>query len=440
MAQYGGMFTKVGTRAVSSRWLLAVALLAPACAQPRPYDPYALDGGTDGQPTSDDGLGSGQDGGDTQEPLPPAVKPGDVVWQATPGFAVEALGRDPEGNVVVAGRSRTPSLLGEIALAKYSATGTLLWQRSYGGAGEQGAGALAVASDGTIVITGGFQGDTSFGDVTRSAAGGTDVFVAAYNPEGRLKSVYTFGGAGIEEGMAVTIDAASGDWIVTGHGIGEFMAGATKVTGPFVLRMQPTGTVAWAHGAGRNLVVMPPDGGSVYVAGSSVKDQVTRHKPTTGEMDWTVQIGKDIHPSAGLIDSAGRLLLTGGFYTELGARIPPHLSFGKRDAFLIALNPTDGKALWNKVLFGSQGEDSGRAMCAGSAGNLFIGGRYFGTSALALGDPDTVEHAFVGRFTAEGEAVWRRLYKEGTSTAAILCGAAGGIVAGGDGWLMMVLP
>jgi outer membrane protein assembly factor BamB len=417
--------------------VLGVLLLGlGGCATPPQYDPSELgDAGADGDGT---GLGSG----DASVPLPPAMESGDIVWQVATGFTVEALGHDPQGNILVAGRARPGGLQNEIAIAKYTAAGARLWNRSFGGAGEQGALSLAVSSDGTLVITGGFQGDTSFGEVTRAAAGGTDAFVAAYAPaDGRLKSVYTFGGPGEEEGMGVVIDAASGEWLLTGHGGGEFTAGGGTVKGPFVLRLKPDGTVVWARSAGRNLVALGAGGAALFAAGSGVTEQVTRHQPATGDKVWGVPIGEDIHPSAAVADGTGRLLLTGGFYTALNARTPPPIrSFGKRDAFLLALDANTGAPLWEKVILASQGEDSGRAMCSTATGNIFVAGRYFGTPALAPGDPETAQNAFVSRHAANGVPQWTRLYHEGTSASSILCGAPGGIVTGGDGWLMMVLP
>ena len=304
------------------------------CSTPKPLDQSVLVDAGDGG----DNLTSADAGDPSSEPLPPAKNPGDIVWQVDPGFAVEALALDPQGNVVLAGQARASGLMAEIAIAKYTSTGAYLWQRSFGGAGEQRAKAVAVAADGTIVVTGGFEGQASFGEMTRTAAGTLDVFVAAYTPEGRLKNVFTFGGPGEEEGLAVTVDAASGDWLVTGHGTTELLIGAGPVIGPFVLRMQPSGTVRWARGAGRNLITAPPTGGAVFVAGSHVRDQVTRHAPATGDVEWTAVIGQDIHPSAGVVDASGRLLLTGGFYTALASGTTAIPSTGKRDAFLLALD------------------------------------------------------------------------------------------------------
>jgi len=93
--------------------------------------------------------------------------------------------------------------------------------RSAGGPGSETAYAIATFSDGSSVVTGQFNGPTTWGlgepnATTLVSAGGFDVFVARYQPDGRLAWAKRAGGAQTDRGQGIAA-VPDGSCLVTGR-------------------------------------------------------------------------------------------------------------------------------------------------------------------------------------------------------------------------------
>ncbi len=150
----------------------------------------------------------------------------------------------------------------DVFVAKYDASGNLLWARRGGGAADDEARGIAVCADGAIVAVGGFRGAAGFADALQpiavQAIGGLDAFAARYAADGSLSTVRVAGSTAEDEarGVAATAD---GGCIVTGH----FQTAASFTGGVvpqnlvgfgardiFVARYTNTGALAWIRPAG----------------------------------------------------------------------------------------------------------------------------------------------------------------------------------------------
>jgi hypothetical protein len=137
------------------------------------------------------------------------------LWQRTYGTAPDLSNSGQESGIDVAVAPDNSGVLvvgnyrdGNIFLAKFSPTGFLLWDLTWGAKrqAQEAASAIAVAADGTIYVTGltstfGVQGDT---------------FLLSFASGGRLNWQRTWGGAGFDvpHGVAVATDGSiyiSGD-------------------------------------------------------------------------------------------------------------------------------------------------------------------------------------------------------------------------------------
>jgi hypothetical protein len=121
-----------------------------------------------------------------------------------------------EGSVNFGGQTLTSAGYVDIALAKYSANGSLQWLRKFGGSNNDSVNALAVnAASDEIAITGTFVSWIDLGGASHFGNGSVDVFIAKYGPDGaRLWSK----GAGVEwddYGNGVALDD-SGEVVATG--------------------------------------------------------------------------------------------------------------------------------------------------------------------------------------------------------------------------------
>jgi hypothetical protein len=121
--------------------------------------------------------------------------------------AASGVATDGKGSVYLAG-STTGSLGGasrgndDAWLAKYSAAGALRWKRQLGTAALDVADGVAVDGDGNLYISGSTQG--SLGGPFQG--GDRDAWVAKYSASGDLLWIQQFGTAESEEANAVATD------------------------------------------------------------------------------------------------------------------------------------------------------------------------------------------------------------------------------------------
>jgi uncharacterized delta-60 repeat protein len=155
----------------------------------------------------------------------------------------------------------------DIFLARYNPDSTLAWAKSAGGISDDCGNAITVLSDNSIVVTGEFGypdgGSAIFGpgepnQTVLISAGGSDIFIASYNPDGTLAWAICAGGEDSEAGYGITT-LSDNSTVVTGwfiesatFGPGEPNQTVLTPTGEldiFVARYNPDGTLAWAKSA-----------------------------------------------------------------------------------------------------------------------------------------------------------------------------------------------
>jgi Beta-propeller repeat len=110
-----------------------------------------------------------------------------------------------------------PNTLGnnnEIFIARYNASGQLLWARSVGGPANDSPGGICVRHS-TPFITGTFMGTATFGSQSLTSTGAFDIFVARYNSIGGVMWVRRAGGV-LNDGGASIGALVSGRAYITG--------------------------------------------------------------------------------------------------------------------------------------------------------------------------------------------------------------------------------
>jgi hypothetical protein len=120
---------------------------------------------------------------------------GKVVWERVIGNKGDeygyAIAQDTTGNIFVCGKTNSTGTVGgfDMCLLKLDSTGTLLWQHTYGGSGDDFANSMLLDSTGDIIMAG---GTTSFGN------GGNDVYLVKVNSSGTMLWSKTYGKSGDE--------------------------------------------------------------------------------------------------------------------------------------------------------------------------------------------------------------------------------------------------
>ncbi|MCK5804369.1 MAG: SUMF1/EgtB/PvdO family nonheme iron enzyme, partial [Lentisphaeria bacterium] len=94
-------------------------------------------------------------------------------------------------------------------LARYDATGALVWARGVGGPGVDVGAAVAALPDGTALFTGDFEKDAAFGDggaaILLSSEGDRDVFLARCDADGNVLSARRVGGPEHNQGSDIAV-------------------------------------------------------------------------------------------------------------------------------------------------------------------------------------------------------------------------------------------
>jgi hypothetical protein len=289
-------------------------------------------------------------------------------------------------------------------LLKYGADGTLLWQRTYGTApdpsnsGEEAGIDVAVAPDNSVVVLGNYRDG--------------NIFLAKFSPTGALLSDFTWGAAGqAQESADAMAIAADGTMYVTGF-TSSFGAGQGDA---FLLSFAPSGTLNWQRTwggpgfDGPNGVAIATDG-SIYIAGdtqfnanSAFLVKFAANGSVIWQREWGL-VGKNGVPGetqgAGVAAAPAGGAYVSGSSTSAGA--DPNL--------LVARFDTAGNFVWQRV--GGPGFGGTQDIAVGPEGNVHVtgsvlapdasGGNAFVWTLLANGKANDAS-VWVGNDPFEGE-------------------------------------
>ena len=232
-----------------------------------------------------------------------------VVTGGGPGKDyLAALKTNAQGEIYICGRFDSTFTLGGINtagkggldayVAKISSQGTVLWVKTLGGAGFDAASDLAINSDGSLIVTGYFQGQADFNGMSLSASDSLDqdAFIIKLTANGEPVWVRRAGGVSLDKGNAVDLDAA-GNIYVYGAYSGTAWFGQQKLV---------------SEGSEDYFLLRMLSDGSVDVAGPStlnVKDLKAWPNPTNGLLHISFDLPQPGNVSLSLSDLQGRTLI-----------------------------------------------------------------------------------------------------------------------------------
>ena len=274
-------------------------------------------------------------------------------------------------------------------------SGNLIWAKSAGGStGGDNGYSITTLSDNSTVVAGRIQGTATFGkgetnQTVLISAGGYDIFVARYNPDGTLAWAKSAGGTGYDEGFGVT--AYPDDSVaITGYFSGtaifnkgepsqaELISDGTYDI--FIARYYTNGVLGWARRAG----------GSTDDAGRSVTALSDYSAVVAGAYTGTATFGK--------YETNETTLIAGG----------------NSDIF-IARYDLNGSLLWAKRAGGTSSEE-GRGITALSDDSTVVTGYYSG-SLVTFGPGEANETSygtagnldiFVAQYNPNGTLAWAK--------------------------------
>ncbi|MFX1273627.1 MAG: SBBP repeat-containing protein [Promethearchaeota archaeon] len=289
---------------------------------------------------------------------------GSVVWNYTWGELHSDRGFDiavdDSGDLYIAGKTYNFGAgYGDMCLVKFNSTGGFEWYHTWGGGDGDGGYGIALDAAGNAYVCGSTH---SFG------AYNGDICLVKFNSTG-VEWNYTWGGAGMDIGYGVALDAAGNAYVV-----GEtdsFGAGYTDVC---LIKFNSTGVV-WNY----------TWGGGYYDWGYGVDVDVAGNAYVTGRTYTDSVGGTDVclikFNDAGVVDyyTWGGSEWEGGYDIVLDAEDNAYIvgdtnSFGAKfyDIILVKFNPM-GTVEWY-YMWGGDGWDTGYGVALDSMGNPYVVG------------------------------------------------------------------
>ncbi len=283
-------------------------------------------------------------------------------------------------------------------LMKMDTAGNLIWAKDVGVISSTTFGyasgrAIAMDSDGNLLITGDFASSIDFDPgvqqtILTAAYGGHDIFVAKYNPNGDLVWARSFKGQHQSIGYAVKADGANNVYIA-----GSFQETVDFNPGLATYDLTSVGGLKDVF-----LCKLNKDGAFIRA--------------------FSVGGAEDDYASGLVLDDSANVYLTGRFQLTVDFDPDPVNTVNRISASYVSdifLSKYDsaGNFIWVNT-FGSAGGDVGMALEIDKAANLYLGGGYTGTVDF---DPDAGNTAsltssgsgtefFVAKYDRNGAYIW----------------------------------
>jgi RHS repeat-associated protein len=281
------------------------------------------------------------------------------TWGGPSNDYANAVAVDSSGNVYVAGSTASFGAGGsDVLILKYSPLGTLLWAKTWGGSGDEGANAIAVGPDGFLYVTG---SSTSFASNCCLGPYYT-LFVLKLDTDGNLQWGTNWAGADSSYGNALAFDA-TGNIYVVGNTYNAYYG---MHTGLLIKFIPSDGSVLWAS-----------------------------------SWSWTsAPYGEGFSGSAVTVDLNGNVIIAGASYyynIDTGV-LHSNMTLLKYDA--------NGNYLWNVGWESDTYPGSSRSLVTDAQGNIYVAGGVTYFSCVNYTCTQTGSDAMVLKFDSGGALQW----------------------------------
>jgi hypothetical protein len=348
---------------------------------------------------------------------------GNLLWQKSYGGSgtewAYIVKQTADGGYIVAGY--TSSNNGDVTtshggrdywLFKIDSAGTMQWQKTYGGSGEDTLLSLQTTTDGGYLAVGSTKSNN--GDVTENK-GNSDVWVVKVNATGDMQWQKTYGGYS-EDKVQYAIQTNDGNYIIAGDTFSTDgdVTGNHGGTDGWVIKLDSTGNLIWQKCIGGTLndffsSVQQNSSGYLLVGGSSSFNSNTVENlwlfdfylvqlDENGNVLWEKNYGGTGSDTACHISPAadGGYLILGHTTSNDGNVTNNH---GLGDIWLIKIN-IQGNLQWQKT-YGGSSDDGTQLMVPSADGGYTIAGATLSNDGDVTGNEGDYDFWIV-KLTAEG--------------------------------------
>jgi len=318
------------------------------------------------------------------------------------------------GTVNFGGISLTSTFGSDVFLAKLDSNGNFIWAEKIGGYGNNQGFSICVDAWGSAYITGCFGG-YQFGSASLTSSGNYDIFIAKFDSRGNFIWVKKAGGSGYEYGKSIAADAF-GNTYITGSFQGNCSFGSISLTSSgnsdiFIAKIDSIGNFIWAKKAGGTAnefgsAIAVDAAGNTYITGgfdltasfgsttlaNSVNRKIFTSKlDSNGNFLWAKKIGgtRMSFGSSIVVDAAGNSYITGLFSGTCSFGSISLISSSNDFDVFIAKSDSNGNFLWAKKAGGTK-RDVGGGIVTNGLGTIYITGWFsdiasFGNISLSAG-------------------------------------------------------
>ncbi len=323
----------------------------------------------------------------------------------------QALTIDSQDNVIVTGRSFSPSANFDYVTVKYlGSTGARRWLVRYNGptSGLDVPFAVAVDNADNVLVTGFARGPNSNSDyatIKYAAETGEQLWVALYNGPGN----------GTDSANALAVNAA-GDVLVTGYSAGpagDYDYATVKYSGATGAQLWESRFDGPANGEDQAYALAIDDQGGVWVAGTSLSAnrdfRVVKYAGVNGAEIWSSAEGELPALADDLACGSEPLTLRVGASAAMDAdgntfAVGCAVNGSNGQDYLTVKFGADGTVLWTARYNGlGGGNDRARALALDAFGDVYVTGASPGTA----GDDDYATVKYSG---ASGDQLWVSRY------------------------------
>lgn len=194
---------------------------------------------------------------------------GNLIWEKSYGGAATdiatAMIEDIDGNILILGW--TGSVNGDVSfnngnydywLIKIDPDGTLLWEKSYGGSGEELATSITITLDSGFVLAG--MSKSNDGDVS-SNQGGEDFWIVKIDQFGTLEWEKAMGGSDYERAQSVIATADTG-YVISGYTYssdGDISGSNKGIADCWVVKLHESGQIGMNDLSSKNPLIAYPN-------------------------------------------------------------------------------------------------------------------------------------------------------------------------------------
>lgn len=319
----------------------------------------------------------------------------------------------------------------------------LEWAKSFGGPKGQGIRAMRVAPDGSILMGGWYYGSVSFGgDTFTSANFYNDCYVAKLSPSGEhiwSRPLWSKGNEIVED---VAFDSAGGSYVAgyfaTELNIGDYVLSSKPIFHVFLAQFDPDGKLLGAKAFGDSgnfdspsIAVTPNDDLVLLVTGrgtvdfgngplesDGLQDVFLVKFDKSGQLLWSKQFGdsKDQFGWHLVLDSTGNIFITGHFRGTIdfgGGSLENPNELGSK--VFMAKFDSAGNHLMSKM-FGNAGDMHMQEIALDPAGNIILVGNY--SKSFDLGGGPLLTYGGTDIFLAKLDPLGNHIFSKGFGDAA----------------------